>query len=292
MLSWRSATVDIAHLTWDDYLKSGVLTALDVARQITGSPKAHGLGFCIGGTLLSCAAAIARTRGEDPLASLTLLTTMLDFAETGEIGLLIDAPLVAAREATIGRGGLLLASELASVFSMLLRANDLVWPYVISNYLTALTRARSGLIPTQERRRRPDRGRAGRSGLGGNRLHGRSAGPHAERGRRDPQWLGPCPYREGRAGLLDAADDLAYHGLRRAGGFEPFADLGPKRIEKNERDQGGGEVLHGVILDEGGGQSVDVVRASVSHWKVFRRARARSSAGHRFWPRMRGRERP
>jgi polyhydroxyalkanoate synthase subunit PhaC len=134
IVSWRSATREIEHLTWDDYLKLGVLKAVEVAREITDAAKVHALGFCIGGTLLGCAAAVARGGGQDPFATLTFLTTMLDFADTGDIGLLVDPRLVAMREATIGRGGLLYGAELASVFSML-RANDLVWPYVINNYL-------------------------------------------------------------------------------------------------------------------------------------------------------------
>ncbi|HEX2173616.1 MAG TPA: class I poly(R)-hydroxyalkanoic acid synthase, partial [Dehalococcoidia bacterium] len=134
LISWRSVTPEIAHLTWDDYLAKGVLSALEVARDVARADQVHALGFCIGGTLLSCAAAVLRGLGEDPFASLTLLTTLLDFAETGDIGLMVDENLVRFREATIGRGGILSGRELASVFSML-RANDLVWPYVVNNYL-------------------------------------------------------------------------------------------------------------------------------------------------------------
>jgi polyhydroxyalkanoate synthase len=134
MVSWRSATSAIAHLTWDDYLEAGVLAAAEVVKTIRQVSNMHALGFCIGGTLLGCAAAVSRARKIDQFASLTLLTTMLDFSDTGEIGLMVDSALVATREATIGKGGLLYGAELASVFSML-RANDLVWPYVVNNYL-------------------------------------------------------------------------------------------------------------------------------------------------------------
>jgi polyhydroxyalkanoate synthase len=140
LISWRSATREIADLTWDDYLARGVLAASEVVRSITQAPQAHALGFCIGGTLLACAAALSRIRGEDRFASLTLMTTLLDFSDTGEIGLLVDHPLVAMREAAIGRGGLLYGAELASVFSAL-RANDLLWPYVVENYLKGGTPA-------------------------------------------------------------------------------------------------------------------------------------------------------
>jgi len=84
--------------------------------------------------LLTSALAVAKGRGEDPVESLTLMTTLLDFANSGELGCLIDETSVAAREATIGKGGLLPGQELANVFSAL-RANDLVWQYVVGNYL-------------------------------------------------------------------------------------------------------------------------------------------------------------
>ncbi len=94
----------------------------------------NALGFCVGGTILSSALAVLAARGEDPVASLTLLTTLLDFSDTGEIGLLIDDNFLALKESQIGQGGLLSAKELSSTFSAL-RANDLVWNYVANNYL-------------------------------------------------------------------------------------------------------------------------------------------------------------
>jgi polyhydroxyalkanoate synthase len=134
LVSWRNAGPGQAKLTWDDYLEQGVLQAIEVARRITGAGQVNTLGFCIGGTLLASALAVQAARGEHPAASMTLLTTMLDFTDTGEIGLLVDEPGVIAREAAIGRGGLLQGSELAQVFAAL-RANDLIWPYVVQGYL-------------------------------------------------------------------------------------------------------------------------------------------------------------
>lgn len=134
LISWRNPQAEQGHLTWDDYLEQGPLAALDVVRQICGTEKINALGFCVGGTILSAALAVAKARGEDPVASLTLLTTLLDFSDTGEIGLFVDEQSVAAREATIGQGGLLTGKELASTFSAL-RANDLIWQYVVGNYL-------------------------------------------------------------------------------------------------------------------------------------------------------------
>jgi polyhydroxyalkanoate synthase len=111
-----------------------VLRAIEVALSITKADKANTLGFCVGGTLLASALAVQSARGENPAASMTLLTTMLDFSDTGDIGLLITEPAVAAREAAIGQRGLLKGSELAQVFASL-RANDLIWPYVVKGYL-------------------------------------------------------------------------------------------------------------------------------------------------------------
>jgi polyhydroxyalkanoate synthase len=84
--------------------------------------------------LLASALAVQAARGEHPAASVTLLTTLLDFTDTGEIGLLVSEQGVAAREAAIGQGGLLKGRELAQVFASL-RANDLIWPYVVNGYL-------------------------------------------------------------------------------------------------------------------------------------------------------------
>jgi len=134
LVSWKNAGPSDANRTWDDYVELGPLTALDVVRKITKVKKPNALGFCVGGTVLATALAVARARGEDPVASLTFLTTMLDFSDTGEIGCLVDEQSVAARENTIGKGGILKGQELANVFSFL-QANNLVWQYVVDNYL-------------------------------------------------------------------------------------------------------------------------------------------------------------
>jgi len=134
MVSWRNVGPELGQLGWDDYLEKGVFTALRIAREIAGADKVNALGFCVGGTLLGAALAVLSHRKEDFVASATFLASMHDFADTGQIGLFIDEASTAAREAAIGRGGLLPGGELAFVFSSL-RANDLVWPYVVNNYL-------------------------------------------------------------------------------------------------------------------------------------------------------------
>lgn len=134
LVSWRNVKAEQGKLGWNDYLEQGPLTALRVVREITGEEKVNALGFCVGGTILSSALAVLAARGEDCVESLTLLTTLLDFSDTGEIGLFIDEQSCATRDATIGKGGLLTGRELAGTFSAL-RANDLIWNYVSGNYL-------------------------------------------------------------------------------------------------------------------------------------------------------------
>jgi polyhydroxyalkanoate synthase len=134
LVSWKNPGVKESHFGWDDYLDKGPLAALEVVRSVTRVRKPNVLGFCVGGTILASALAVARARGDDPVESVTLMTTLLDFAEAGELGCLVDEASVAAREAAIGKGGLLKGQELANVFSAL-RANDLIWQYVVGNYL-------------------------------------------------------------------------------------------------------------------------------------------------------------
>jgi polyhydroxyalkanoate synthase len=134
LVSWRNPQAELGHLGWDDYVERGALKALEVARDIGGADKLNALGFCVGGTILSAALSVAKARGEDRVASLTLLTSLLDFSDGGEVVNYVDPASVAAREAAIGKGGLLRGAELASAFSSL-RANDLIWQYVVGNYL-------------------------------------------------------------------------------------------------------------------------------------------------------------
>jgi polyhydroxyalkanoate synthase len=134
MVSWRNVETGQAHYTWDDYLELGVFKALRVAADISKSEQVNALGFCVGGTLLGAALAILAAKEDRLVATATFLAAMLDFSETGQIGLFVDEPSVAAREATIGKSGILPGRDLAFVFSSL-RANDLIWPYVVNNYL-------------------------------------------------------------------------------------------------------------------------------------------------------------
>ncbi len=137
LVSWRNPQDSNSALTWDDFAAQPLI-ACRIAAEIGKVDQVNALGFCIGGTLLAAALAAARRRGENPVHSLTLLTTPLDFADAGELGCFIDQHSVAAREASIGKGGLLRGPELATAFASL-RANDLIWNYVVGNYLKGHT---------------------------------------------------------------------------------------------------------------------------------------------------------
>ncbi len=134
MVSWRNVHEGQDKLTWDDYIAEGILAPIAQVQAITKQRTINALGFCVGGTLVAAALAVLAKKGEQPVQSLTLLTTLLDFTEVGEIRVYIDESFVARREKDLKQGGLVPGGELASAFSSL-RANDLVWPYVVNNYL-------------------------------------------------------------------------------------------------------------------------------------------------------------
>lgn len=134
LVSWVNADKSLAKATWDDYILQGVVKAINVVQEISGQDQINALGFCVGGTLLSTALSLLFARGENPVSSLTLLTTFLDFSDTGVIEVFVDEAQVAMREQAIGHGGLMPGRDFASAFSSL-RPNDLVWNYVKANYL-------------------------------------------------------------------------------------------------------------------------------------------------------------
>ena len=134
LLSWRNPDQAMNKTTWDDYIEEGAIKAIHVTQEISGQEQLNMLGFCVGGTIVSTALAVLAARGEKPAASLTLLTTLLDFSDTGVLDVFIDESQVRQHEQKLGKGGLLPGRDLASTFSAL-RPNDLVWNYVQSNYL-------------------------------------------------------------------------------------------------------------------------------------------------------------
>ena len=143
VVSWRNADDSIKTLGWDQYIEDAAIRAIGLVQQISGSQQINTLGFCVGGTILATGLAVLAARGAKPAASVTLLTTFLDFCSTGVLDLFIDETMVQMRELTLGPsspggGNLLHGQELATTFSFL-RPNDLVWNYVVGNYLKGET---------------------------------------------------------------------------------------------------------------------------------------------------------
>jgi polyhydroxyalkanoate synthase len=136
MVSWRNVPESMGKVAWDDYLERGVIKALALAREICQVEHVNALGFCVGGTLLACA--LAARGAPAPAASVTLLTTMLDYSDTGDLSVFVDEAYVRRREQDFRDGGVLDGRELARTFASL-RANDLVWNYVVNNYLKGRT---------------------------------------------------------------------------------------------------------------------------------------------------------
>jgi polyhydroxyalkanoate synthase len=138
VVSWRNPDESMAQKTWDDYIEHAAIEAIHTVQAITGAPQINALGFCVGGTILSTALAVLAARGEKPVASATFLTTLINFTDTGILDVFIDENFVKFREQQMGQGGLLKGQDLASTFSFL-RPNDLVWNYVVGNYLKGET---------------------------------------------------------------------------------------------------------------------------------------------------------
>jgi polyhydroxyalkanoate synthase len=138
VVSWRNPDQSLAHKTWDDYIEDAAIRAIHVVQEISGAEQINTLGFCVGGTILGTALAVLAARGEKPVHSVTLLTAFLDFSHTGIMDVFIDEGMVRLREQQMGQGGLMAGRDLASTFSFL-RPNDLVWNYVVGNYLKGET---------------------------------------------------------------------------------------------------------------------------------------------------------
>ncbi len=143
VISWRNPDQSLVAKTWDDYIEQGPIAAIRTVQAISGAKTINTLGFCVGGTILATALAVLAARGGHPAQSMTLLTTLLDFTDTGILDIFVDEATVQVREMTIGKQapggpGLLKGKELATTFSYL-RPNDLVWNYVVGNYLKGET---------------------------------------------------------------------------------------------------------------------------------------------------------
>ena len=138
VVSWRNPDASHAQVSWDDYIEQGAIQAIQVVRDIAKVPQINALGFCVGGTILTTALAVLAARGEKPVNSATLLTTLIDFKQTGVLDVFIDENFVKFREMQFANGGLMPGRDMATTFSFL-RPNDLVWNYVVKNYLKGET---------------------------------------------------------------------------------------------------------------------------------------------------------
>src|SRR3712207_3782027 len=118
----------------EDYLELGPLSALDVVKEITGSPKVNPVGYCIGGTLLSMALPYLAARGDGSVNAGIFFVSLQDFGEVGDTAVFVDEPQIAYMEEQMMERGYLDSREMASMFNML-RANDLIWSNVVNNYL-------------------------------------------------------------------------------------------------------------------------------------------------------------
>ena len=135
VISWINPDEKMAAASFEDYMKLGPLAALDAVREITGEPDANVIGYCLGGTLLACTLAWLKARGEAArVASATFFTAMIDFSEPGELGVFIDEAQLDNLDRKMAKRGYLEGHEMATTFNMM-RANDLIWSFVVNNYL-------------------------------------------------------------------------------------------------------------------------------------------------------------
>ena len=134
VISWVNPDERLAEAGFAEYMKLGPYAALDAIEQATGERAVNVIGYCLGGTLLSCTLAHMQAKKDTRIKSATFFTTMVDFAEAGELGVFIDEEQLQSLEEKMNRRGYLEGSEMATTFNML-RANDLIWSFVVSNYL-------------------------------------------------------------------------------------------------------------------------------------------------------------
>ncbi|NVN86144.1 MAG: class I poly(R)-hydroxyalkanoic acid synthase [Rhodopseudomonas sp.] len=134
VISWVNPDKSLAAKGFDDYMKQGPLTAMDIIEQVTGEMKVHTLGYCVGGTLLAATLAWLADKRRVRVTSATFLTTQVDFTHAGDLMVFVDEDQICALERDMKTTGVLEGARMAMAFNML-RSNDLIWSYVVSNYL-------------------------------------------------------------------------------------------------------------------------------------------------------------
>jgi polyhydroxyalkanoate synthase len=133
-ISWVNPGAGLAQKSFEDYVRQGPLAALDAIKRATGEEEVHTVGYCVGGTLLAVTLAALAAWGDKRIVSATLFAAQVDFTHAGDLKVFVDEEQVAAIERRMAERGFLEAKSMATVFNIL-RSNDLLWPYVINNYL-------------------------------------------------------------------------------------------------------------------------------------------------------------
>jgi polyhydroxyalkanoate synthase len=134
IISWVNPDERLAEKGFEDYMTEGYLAALDAIEEATGEREVNAIGYCLGGTLLASTLAYMATKKDNRIRSATFFVTMMDFDQPGELGVFIDEEQLRSLEDKMNKRGYLEGSEMATTFNML-RANDLIWSFVVNNYL-------------------------------------------------------------------------------------------------------------------------------------------------------------
>jgi polyhydroxyalkanoate synthase subunit PhaC len=133
-ISWVNPDAHLAKKSWEEYIQEGPLTALDAIRQATGEDKINAVGYCVGGTMLAAALAAMAARGDERIVSATMFAAQVDFTYAGDLKVFVDEEQVELVEQRMAERGYLEGKSMVTVFNML-RSNDLIWPYIINNYV-------------------------------------------------------------------------------------------------------------------------------------------------------------
>ncbi|MGJ4947484.1 PHA/PHB synthase family protein [Bradyrhizobium sp. HKCCYLS20291] len=134
VISWVNPDKSLGTKTWEDYMKEGPLTAMDVIEKVTGEMKVHTMGYCVGGTMLATTLAWLADKRRQRVTSATFLAAQVDFTHAGDLLVFVDETQISALERDMQAAGVLEGSKMAMAFNML-RSNDLIWSYVVNNYL-------------------------------------------------------------------------------------------------------------------------------------------------------------
>jgi polyhydroxyalkanoate synthase len=134
VISWANPDERLAHKSFEDYMREGVFAALDAVREATGEKAVNAVGYCVGGTLLAVALGYMAAKRDTRVKSATFLTTQVDFRHAGDLKVFIDEEQIQAVEREMAERGYLQGTKMAAAFN-LLRSNDLIWPYIVNNYL-------------------------------------------------------------------------------------------------------------------------------------------------------------